>query len=657
MTERPPRVSVVVPVFDPGPYIEPAIRSILGQTMPGGDVEAIFVDDGSSDGTQDRLDRLAAEHPATIRVIHIAPSGAPGRPRNVGLDAARGDYVQFLDADDELALDAFEHLVPVADRNGADVVVEKFASASVPRSQRLFDASIERTTLVERPDLVDSSLGPAKLYRRTFLLDNGIRFPEGWRQMEDQLFTIHAYARARAISVAAERPWYFYNRRDDDGHLTSERVDPDRHFRNLRTVLDLVDAETGPGPIRDRIIRRMVRVEVLNRVSEPLYPELPDDDRARLFAGARDLVRERISTTVIDGFGAIRRQRCRLLRDDRPAELLAMARQLADVGLSATVVRADWHAGAFDLALTAGLIFESSGAPLRVDDGPEPEDPAAAGDAPAQTYAVNGDPGLTRIQLVLRSRPSVLDWYVAASGEPFRDRVGASVRTRIDPLRVGAGATPLAPGSWDVLVRISGLGLERSVALKAGRAGVAATPRPALVGAPPHVVVPIVDADGIRLEVDPPSAVLAAALAGRPVHVIGDGARLALDLPMASGRATGTVATAVVVGAPDGDRVLPARLVPHRGRVVLEASVEGLGDLVGGRYPVALRLGGTADAAVVALGVGVVVEAGIRIEGLERQSSLDRFRSDVGWVMTRDWTAIERTGRRVGRRVKRRLRA
>ena len=391
--------------------------------------------------------------------------------------------------------------------------------------------------------------------------------------MEDQLFAIHAYARARSISVAADRPWYFYNRRDDDGHLTSERVDPERHFRNLRTVLDLVDAETEPGAVRDRIVRRMLRVEVLNRVSEPVYPLLSDEDRARLFAGARDIVRERISTSVIGDLGAVRRQRCELLRDDRPAELLAMARALADVDLSATLVRAAWNDGALELTVTAGLVYGSTGAPLRVDDG-QGSAPASEPEAQSQPYVVTGDPSLIRIQLVLRSRPSVLDWYIPAPGEPARDRVGASAQVRIDPTHVGAGATPMTRGSWDVLVRLSGLGIERSAALRADPADAQGALRPALFGSPARVVVPVVDHDGLVLEVDPPSAVLARALDGWPIRVIRDGVRLAIDLPMTSGGGTAALPASLVVSAPDGDRILPARLVPHRGRVVLESTAD-----------------------------------------------------------------------------------
>ena len=666
MTEPAPRVSVVVPVFDPGRYIEPAIRSILAQTLPPGQLEAVFVDDGSTDGTAARLDRLAAEHPSIIRVIHIAPSGAPGRPRNLGIEAARGDYIQFLDADDELAPDALERVVAMADRNGSDVVVEKFASASMPRSQRLFERSVERTTLVETPTLADSSLGPAKLYRRAFLLANAIRFPEGWRQMEDQAFTIHAYARAGSIAVCADRPCYFFNRRDDGGHLTAERIEPDRHFRNLRTVLDLVDAETAPGALRDRIVRRMLRVEVLNRVSEPVYLELTDEGRARLFTAARDLVRERIDQRVIDDLGPVRRLRCELLRDDRPDDLLALDRQLQDLDLTAVIDRIDWEVGVLRLSMTAGLGFRSSGQPLRFapPDDDSGRDTGTVRDRVGDPYEVAGDAGLIRVQLVLRSRPSVLEWYVDAPARPLRDRIGATARARIDPLRLGAGSLPLAAGSWDVHLRLTGLGIEWSAPLGVAVHSVR-PPRPALLGDPGRLVVPIFELGGLRLEVDPPAATVASVLRAGPIRVLRDGLRVVVVLPMAAGRGAGPLSAALVIGA-DGDdaRLLPALLRPMRGRVVVDAAIERSDPAARGSHPLALRLGRGEDSADVPLGSAIVDPDGrVRIEGLDRVSTAARIGDAVAWEVTRARWPIERRGRRlasatrrIGRRVVRSLR-
>src|SRR5688572_6018574 len=112
-----PRVSVIVPVFNPGPRLEGCVRSLLAQTMPPGDLELIFVDDGSTDGSPARLDALAAEH-GHVRVEHISPSGWPGRPRNVGIGMACGEYVLFVDNDDWLGEEAAArmHAMAVTDR-------------------------------------------------------------------------------------------------------------------------------------------------------------------------------------------------------------------------------------------------------------------------------------------------------------------------------------------------------------------------------------------------------------------------------------------------------------------------------------------------------------------------------------------------------------
>src|SRR5690349_3360208 len=171
----PPLVTVVVPVHNPGRYIEPCIRSILRQTLSRDRFEAVFVDDGSTDGTTERLKRLAQEQPH-VRSIRIPASGAPGRPRNIGLEAARGTYVQFLDADDELAPRALERLLRMARANHSDVVLGKFASETMSRRQDLFARNRPATTLSATPQLADGSLGPTKLFRAALLREREVAF-------------------------------------------------------------------------------------------------------------------------------------------------------------------------------------------------------------------------------------------------------------------------------------------------------------------------------------------------------------------------------------------------------------------------------------------------------------------------------------------------
>jgi len=118
----PVKVSVIVPVYNPGPYIEDCITSLLKQSLPPDEYEVIFVDDGSTDQTPARLDALAAEEPR-VRVIHQENSGWSGKPRNVGIAASQGEYVMFVDNDDLLGDEALERMYGYGVANGADVVV------------------------------------------------------------------------------------------------------------------------------------------------------------------------------------------------------------------------------------------------------------------------------------------------------------------------------------------------------------------------------------------------------------------------------------------------------------------------------------------------------------------------------------------------------
>ena len=93
--------------------------------MPTDDLELVFVNDGSTDDIARAADRAtAASHPH-LKVISIPNSGWPGQPRNVGIDAARGEYVMFVDQDDEMDHEALERMYDIGSENSADVVLGK----------------------------------------------------------------------------------------------------------------------------------------------------------------------------------------------------------------------------------------------------------------------------------------------------------------------------------------------------------------------------------------------------------------------------------------------------------------------------------------------------------------------------------------------------
>lgn len=105
------RISVIIPCYNVERYVERAVRSVLAQTHA--DVELIAVDDGSTDGTRERLVALRATIAPQLRVVAQVNLGACAA-RNTGLRFATGTYVQFLDADDELLPTKLAHQAEIA---------------------------------------------------------------------------------------------------------------------------------------------------------------------------------------------------------------------------------------------------------------------------------------------------------------------------------------------------------------------------------------------------------------------------------------------------------------------------------------------------------------------------------------------------------------
>ena len=652
----PPLVTVVVPVHNPGRAIEPCIRSILRQTLPHDRFEAVFVDDGSTDGTGKQLERLGQEQ-AHIRTIHIPASGAPGRPRNVGLAAARGTYVQFLDADDELAPSALERLVRMARANRSDIVLGKFASETISRRQDLFVRNRPATTFAATPQLADASLGPTKLFRTALLREHEIAFPEGWRQMEDQLFTIRAYLAARVISILGDEPCYFFNRREDEGHISAELVEPASHVAHLTAILDEVDANVAEPELRRRLHARFYRAEILGRVAGRQFLDAPASYRADLFAALRQLAIERIGADLAEGLGALARIRARLLVDGRLDDLVELARRADSLSVAATIDRASWASGRLRIEFRAMLSRGDAGGALTLrTHGARTFLDASIADDLVGPADVTAELESMRLKTSVVDRDTALEWIVPGGGAPPArsaakpDAPRSEVPTpavlvglvELDPQRVGPGERPLDDGSWSVLIRWSGLGITAIGSLRLpARADLVRHPPipPALLGRPLRWVVAHTDAERtLHLAIGPADR-LPARVDETGRRLVHDGASVVIALPVATDRfgllGTGSLRLTDEAGTYE----LPAALVGALGGLTLSvADVRAAGPIRPGRYELAAQLGPRAPGLPVGA-AHVRPDGRFAIVGLRRVGALARMRAWAEWSVRAGWRA------------------
>lgn len=152
-------ISVIMLTYNREQLVGRAIESILGQTFR--DFEFIIVDNGSTDGSGRIADGYAAQD-SRLRVIH-RERGSIGAGRNTGLDAARGEYITFIDDDDVADPDFLGFLYDLAKGNGADVAICGATWANIDE-KRVMDAEQAVELLLRRKHY--NVAFPTKLFRR-----------------------------------------------------------------------------------------------------------------------------------------------------------------------------------------------------------------------------------------------------------------------------------------------------------------------------------------------------------------------------------------------------------------------------------------------------------------------------------------------------------
>ncbi len=240
------KVSVLIAAYDVAGCIPRALASVQAQTCR--DWEAIVVDDGSSDGTSAIVAALARDDPR-IRLLRHERNVGPSGARNTALDAARGDWVAVLDADDSWRADRLERMLAAAERTGAEFVADNqiFFDDTLKREVGVamnLAADVDPLTIEilfanEREDS-PLRLGLIKpLIRRDAIRGRNLRYDETLRYAEDLDF----YARlilsdVRAVLVA--EAYYLYT--TPVGPVSGQRSRSSRTISNVESRLHISDA-------------------------------------------------------------------------------------------------------------------------------------------------------------------------------------------------------------------------------------------------------------------------------------------------------------------------------------------------------------------------------------------------------------------------------
>lgn len=208
-----PLISVIVPVYKVEPYLDRCVQSIVGQTYKN--LEILLVDDGSPDQCPQMCDQWA-QRDARIRVIH-KENGGLSSARNAGIDAAKGDYLYFVDSDDYIAPSLCERIMDLFAQYDVDIVT--FDCCRIDKNgkdmggtETICDGFLSQEAALEklmRGHINNYAVN--KIYRRRVFDD--IRFPEG-RVWEDMATAYKLFLQADRIYCCSERLYYYCERGD-----------------------------------------------------------------------------------------------------------------------------------------------------------------------------------------------------------------------------------------------------------------------------------------------------------------------------------------------------------------------------------------------------------------------------------------------------------
>lgn len=274
-----PKLSIIIPAYNVEAFLPQCLDSIFSQDYA--EYEVLCIDDGSTDGTPELLQRYAAER-QNLKVLKQSNQGM-STARNLGLKEAKGEYVMFVDSDDWLCEGSLAKLS--ASLNGEDVVcfnAKKYIEKTEEYKYNVLpsvDGVLKGWDYFNKARLIPSEIHFVciwqRAYRRAFLEENNLRFAEGIRRAEDDLFSTMVMYHAQTLKVINECV-YVYRVRDNSITTT---VDINRWYDSLKVQEIMADFFVPLKDVDKSAIYRVLASNYINQFSVKTRALYGDHDK------------------------------------------------------------------------------------------------------------------------------------------------------------------------------------------------------------------------------------------------------------------------------------------------------------------------------------------------------------------------------------------
>lgn len=240
------KVSVIIPVYNAEKYLRRCLNSVCGQSLK--EIEIICIDDCSSDNSLEILKEYAKNYP-NLKVLHLEKNGGESAARNAGLALATGEYLGFVDNDDEVDLNFFEKLYQKAHQENADIA-----------KGQTIEITYNGRQIAVKPiaDGADKWLFIlywwSAIYRRSMIVENNISFSTKHILGGDLLFLNQAVIAAKNLHNV-DGVYYHYYRREDSG---DSKILPPEKIESALDIYQIIIDNVNANAPRDNSIYNFI---------------------------------------------------------------------------------------------------------------------------------------------------------------------------------------------------------------------------------------------------------------------------------------------------------------------------------------------------------------------------------------------------------------